>query len=78
MVMTRSEVSGLERKFLGPADLVARYNGQVTLKTLANWRSTKTGPAYVKVGGRVMYPLDAVLEWEAQREIPASLAKARA
>ena len=75
--MTRSNESELmEKTFLGPADLVARYNGQVSLKTLANWRSMKTGPSYVKVGSRVMYPLEAVIEWERARVIGGALSKA--
>lgn len=27
-----------------------------TTKTLANWRSRRTGPSYVRVAGRVYYP----------------------
>jgi hypothetical protein len=62
------------REFLDAGDLVARYNGKVSSKTLANWRSTGNGPAYVKIGGRVMYPLERVEEWEAAREL-AGLSK---
>ena len=29
--------------------------------TLAEWRGTHTGPAYVKSGRRVLYPKEAVL-----------------
>jgi excisionase family DNA binding protein len=32
-------------------------------KTLANWRSIKLGPDYVKVGGAVRYRRSDVLRW---------------
>lgn len=54
-------------QFLTPAQLVARYQGAITMRTLANWRSTGNGPRFTKVGGRVLYPLGAVAEWEASR-----------
>lgn len=38
----------------------------VTLATLATWRSRGLGPAYVKIGGRVLYRREAVEEWEAK------------
>lgn len=58
---------GAAEKFLTPQELVARYKNAITARTLANWRSTGQGPAYVKVGGRVLYALSAVLQWEAIR-----------
>jgi predicted DNA-binding transcriptional regulator AlpA len=39
-------------------------------KTLENWRSTDRGPAYVKIGGRVLYPqveLDRYVEANTRR-----------
>jgi hypothetical protein len=32
--------------------------------TLANWRSAVTGPAYLKIGSRVMYPIAALVAFE--------------
>lgn len=55
--------------YLTPAELVARYKGAVTIRTLANWRSSGDGPAYTKVGGRVLYPVMAVTQWERQRTL---------
>lgn len=45
-------------------DLSDRYGGWVSIKTLANWRSKGSGPDYVRIGGKVFYPLDAIEEWE--------------
>lgn len=49
---------------LSVEDLIARWRGQVKATTLATWRSRRLGPSYVKVGGRVLYPLSAVTDYE--------------
>lgn len=56
-------------EYLTPKDLVARYKNVVTLRTLANWRSTGDGPQFTKIGGRVLYALSAVTAWEQRRRI---------
>lgn len=56
-------------QYLTPSELVARYKQTITIRTLANWRSTGEGPCYTKIGGRVLYPVDAVKKWEEQRTI---------
>lgn len=58
-------------EYLTPTDLVNRYRGTITIRTLANWRSTGEGPRYTKIGGRVLYPLDAVKSWEESRTLGA-------
>lgn len=68
MMTTRSEAQR-DARFLCATQLVARYNGRISVKTLANWRSTGTGPAYTKIGGRVFYALQDVEKWELQRQI---------
>lgn len=54
-----------ETVFLTPAELAKRWNGAVNVGTLANWRSQGKGPAFQKIGTRVRYPLNKVLEYEA-------------
>lgn len=56
-------------EYLTPVELVARYKGAITIRTLANWRSSGDGPAYTKVGGRVLYSVAAVINWERQRTL---------
>lgn len=56
-------------EYLTPVELVDRYKGTITIRTLANWRSTGDGPAYTKVGGRVLYPVKSVIEWESARTL---------
>lgn len=60
-------------ELIPPSELASRYKGRVTERTLANWRSTGQGPRFIKVGGRVMYPVDAVIAWEQKRMSPANL-----
>lgn len=56
-------------QYLTPAELVDRYKAAITVRTLANWRSIGEGPSYTKIGGRVLYPLDAVINWEQKRTL---------
>lgn len=48
-------------------EVVARYGGAVKAATLANWRTANKGPKYIKIGGRVMYRLSDLIEWENSR-----------
>jgi len=56
------------KKHLTPVQLAERLEGVVTVGTLANWRARKPnpGPSFVKLGGRVLYPVDQVEAWEAR------------
>lgn len=64
--------------YLTPQELTQRYKNSITTRTLANWRCSGDGPLpFVKIGGKVLYPLSSVLSWEARRRvmrIAASLA----
>lgn len=58
-----------ESRLLTPQALIERWQSSITLVTLATWRSRKNGPRYIKIGGRVLYPLDGVEEWENKRTL---------
>lgn len=45
---------------------LAKYWG-VTKSTLQKWRTSGTGPIYIKIGGRVIYPREYILEYEKSR-----------
>jgi len=49
-------------KFLTDAQLAVRW--QVHRQTLIRWRRQSTGPAYVRIEGRVLYPLAEVEHYE--------------
>ena len=50
--------------YLTTKELIERWRNQVSASTLANWRSEKRGPSFVKIGGRILYPLADVLAYE--------------
>ena len=40
-------------------------------RTLERWRWLKTGPAYLRIGGRIVYQLEDIQKFEAnQRQAP--------
>lgn len=64
--MTTMEARSRDR-LMTPVELAERWKGSITVVTLATWRSRKQGPKYIKVGGRVLYPLDGVEDYEKKR-----------
>lgn len=50
-------------KHLHQVDLARRWN--ISPRTLERWRWLGRGPAYLKVGGRVLYRLEEVEAYEA-------------
>lgn len=53
-------------EYLTPRELLERWKRTVSLSTLNNWRVANKGPAFVKIGGRVLYPVKDVVAFEAQ------------
>lgn len=54
-----------DAQYLTPKELAERWRNIVTLSTLDNWRSSQNrGPRFVKIGGRVLYPLHEVVAYE--------------
>lgn len=66
-MMTMSTFDESKIEYMTPEELVERYRGKINTRTLDNWRSTGEGPAYTKIGGKVLYPVRAVKEWEQRR-----------
>lgn len=56
-------------KYLTPHEVVDRYQKQISTRTLANWRSQGIGPPFSKIGGRILYRLDLVEQWEQKRTV---------
>ncbi len=51
----------MEKKLLCPKDVEEIYS--ISIRTLANWRSLGKGPGYVKLGGKVLYPVYELQKW---------------
>ena len=52
-----------------PAEVSERYNGAVSVRTLANWRWAGSGPKFTRVGGRILYPTEELDRWEEKRTV---------
>lgn len=61
-----------QKLFFSPEELAARYGGKITVRTLANWRSYGASPPFTKIGGRILYPVNEVLEWERKRTVDST------
>lgn len=48
--------------YLTSKDLAQRW--RLAPQTLANWRHAGKGPPYIRIGARVLYPVDAVTAYE--------------
>ena len=51
-------------KFLTTAEVAARYRGEISVGTLRNWRSAQIGPAFVKIGKAILYPIEELDAWD--------------
>lgn len=54
--------------YLTPKQLSDRWQGLITVSTLANWRSKKKGPVYTRIGGKIAYSLKSVEDFERVNE----------
>jgi hypothetical protein len=52
---------------LTPVELAERW--RMPTGTLRNWRSEGTGPTYIKIGQRVLYPVADVEAFEAGSKV---------
>ena len=49
-------------KFLSGPELASRW--KLSHQTLANWRHAGKGPPFIRVGARVLYPLEGIHAYE--------------
>lgn len=52
----------MSQRHLNQIDLSDRWN--ISHRTLERWRWTGEGPPYIKLGGRVVYRLEDIEEYE--------------
>jgi Helix-turn-helix domain len=58
------EVRVAESKFLTTEEVCERYRGEISVGTLRNWRAQRVGPSFIKIGKSVLYPVQALDEWD--------------
>ena len=61
----------MSEQFLNQARLADRWH--ISPRTLERWRWKGEGPAFVKIGGRVVYRLDDVEAYENGRRCDSTL-----
>lgn len=60
-----------DRLYLTSKELAHRW--RLSEQTLANWRHARKGPPFVRIGGRVLYPLASLTDYEQQWHSPQPL-----
>ena len=55
----------MEEKHITQAELARRW--RVSPRTLERWRGQGKGPAYLKIGGRIVYRREDVTDFEIQQ-----------
>ncbi|ESZ55588.1 helix-turn-helix domain-containing protein [Mesorhizobium sp. C120A] len=63
------------RKFLTAEEVSERYRGSISLGTLRNWRAKRIGPAYVKLGKAVLYPIEELEMWDQKHTVACRASK---
>jgi hypothetical protein len=73
--LNQLEALAMDTRHLNQIDLARRW--RVSERTLERWRWLKMGPAYLKIGGRVVYRVDDVEKYETSRAHNAASNQAR-
>jgi hypothetical protein len=60
----------MSEQFLNQTNLARRW--QVSPRTLERWRWIGAGPAFLKIGGRVVYRLEDVAAYEQRRRFEST------
>jgi hypothetical protein len=70
LVLTKAKVPTWTKtdELLAPSELAERW--RMSVRTLDRWRADFYGPAWLALGGRVLYRLDDVLKFEAKQHRP--------
>jgi hypothetical protein len=50
--------------FLTEEEVAERYRGEIAPGTLRNWRSQRVGPAFIKIGKAVLYPIEELKKFD--------------
>jgi hypothetical protein len=73
---TQTRTGAANSRYYTTAQAAERLHSAV--RTLERWRQTGFGPAYVKLGKRVLYSEESLAAWEATRTFANTSAQSRA
>lgn len=64
-----------DKKFLTAEEVSERYRSGISVGTLRNWRAMRIGPAFVKVGKAVLYPINELDAWDQKNMVTCRASK---
>lgn len=59
----------MNKRYLTQDEVVERYRGLISVRTLANWRSMRIGPKFLKNGKAVLYSEIELDKWDERNTI---------
>ncbi|WP_244840118.1 helix-turn-helix domain-containing protein [Mesorhizobium sp. 131-2-5] len=62
-------------KYFTPEEVIERYRDAISLGTLRNWRSMRIGPAFVKIGKSILYPVSELDIWDQKNTVTCRASK---
>lgn len=51
-------------RHLTTAEVSKYFGGNLSVRTLNNWRSQGKGPKFLRLEGKIMYPIEELKKWE--------------
>lgn len=54
----------MKKRYLTQDEVAERYRGMISVRTLANWRSLRQGPKFLKCGKTVLYDENELDAWD--------------
>lgn len=67
--MSAAPATATASQFLTTEEVSQRYGGKISVRTLQNWRNLQQGPKFMKAGGKVLYRISDIDEWEKKRTV---------
>jgi len=61
-----SDATSTTPQFLTTQEVSDRYSGKISARTLNN------GPPFTKIGGKVLYPVSKLVEWEQRNTVQST------
>lgn len=59
----------MKKRYLTQDEVAERYRGMISVRTLANWRSLRQGPKFLKCGKTVLYDENELDAWDDRNTI---------
>jgi hypothetical protein len=60
--------------YLTAEEVAERYREAISVGTLRNWRAMRVGPPFLKIGKAVLYPRQALEEWDRKHMVACNSA----